>query len=142
MAVCSRPDKKMPTEKYPHKILVVEDEEVMLNILIDNLTQAGFGHLLKANNGQEALVIALKEQPDLILLDIIMPTMDGMTMLRKLREDPRGKNAKVILLTNLTADDAITKSVIVNEPSYYLVKANYSMDDVIEKVKKTLGIEA
>ena len=131
----------MPTEKYPHKILVVEDEEVMLNVLIDNLTQAGFGHLFQARNGQEALIIALKEQPDLILLDIIMPTMDGITMLKKLREDPRGKKAKVILLTNLTADDAITKSVIVNEPSYYLVKANYSMDDVIEKVKKTLSIE-
>lgn len=127
-------------EKYPHKILIVEDEESMMRSLFDNLTQAGFGHLLKARNGQEGLIIALKEQPDLILLDIIMPVMDGLTMLNKMREDPRGKNIKVILLTNLSADDAVTKSVIANEPSYYLVKADYSISDVVDKTKKTLGI--
>ncbi len=130
----------MPTEKYPNKILIVEDEIVMMRALVDNLTQVGFGHLLQAKDGEEGLAIALKENPDLILLDIVMPKMDGLTMLKKLRESPSGKNTKVILLTNLTADDNITKSVIANEPSYYLIKANYSMNDVIEKVKNTLGI--
>ncbi|HUX35490.1 MAG TPA: response regulator [Candidatus Paceibacterota bacterium] len=130
----------MPAEKYSNKILIVEDEEVMLKTLTDNLTQAGFGHLLQAKNGEEGLIVALKENPDLILLDIVMPIMDGITMLKKLREDPRGKNTKVILLTNLSADDKITNSVITNEPSYYLVKADYSIDDVVEKAKITLGV--
>jgi len=130
----------MPAEKYPHKILVVEDEAAMLKTLTDNLVQAGFGHLLHAKNGEEGLTIALKEKPDLILLDIVMPIMDGITMLKKLREDPRGKDIKVIILTNLSADNKITNSVIANEPSYYLLKANYSIDDVVEKAKTTLGV--
>lgn len=130
----------MPTEKYPHKILIVEDENAMLKALTDNFIQAGFGHLLQAKNGEEGLIMALKEKPDLILLDIVMPIMDGITMLKKLREDPRGKDIKVILLTNLSADNKITNSVIANEPSYYLVKADYSIDDVVEKAKTTLGV--
>lgn len=84
--------------------------------------------------------MAINEAPDLILLDIVMPKMDGITMLKKLRESAGGKNVKVIILTNLNANDSITKAVFETEPSYYLIKANYSMDDVIEKVKQTLGI--
>ena len=131
----------MPEEKYPHKILIVEDEAEMLTTLVDNLVAAGFGHILKARDGEEGLTIALKEKPDLILLDIVMPRMDGMTMLSKLRQDPQGKDSKVILLTNLTADNPITGQVTLNEPSYYLVKAEHSIDDVIYKVKIALGIE-
>ncbi len=112
----------------------------MMRALFDNLTQSGFEHLLQAKDGEEGLAMAINEAPDLILLDIVMPKMDGMTMLKKLRESPGGKSVKVIILTNLNANDNITKSVIENQPSYYLIKANYSMDDVIEKVKQTLGI--
>jgi len=131
----------MPQEKYPHKILIVEDEVVMLNALVDNLLIAGFGHILQARNGEDGLTIALKEKPDLILLDIIMPKMDGMTMLKKLRQDSRGKDQKVILLTNLVADDSIMRGVVTNEPSYYLVKTEHSIEDVIQKTKIALGIE-
>ncbi len=129
-------------QKYPQKILIVEDEESMLLPLTDNLVAAGFANIYQAKNGKEALDMALKEQPDLILLDIIMPKMDGLTMLHELRKDPRGKDLKVIILTNLNPSDGdVTKGVILGEPSYYLVKANYSIDDVISKVKVTLGIE-
>lgn len=130
----------MPPEKYAHKILIVEDEQVMLDALVDNLHAAGFGHLYMAQNGQEGLEIALKEKPDLILLDIVLPKVDGMTMFRKLRERPEGKDVKVILLTNLTADDSIMKGVIANEPSYYLVKVEHSIEDVVDRVKTTLGV--
>ena len=132
----------MATYKYNQKILIVEDEEVMLGTLTDNLMQAGFGNILKARNGETGLELALKENPDLILLDIVMPIMNGMDMLSKLREDKQGKNIKVILLTNLTANDGIMAGVIKDNPSYYVIKADYSIDDVIEKVKVTLGIES
>ena len=131
----------MTQEKYPHKILIVEDEVSMLSALVDNLTASGFGHIIQARNGDEGLAMALKERPDLIILDIVMPKMDGMTMLKNLRQNPEGRNVKVILLTNLTANDSIMKGVVADEPSYYFVKSDYSIADVIQKVKITLGIE-
>ena len=126
---------------YNQKILIVEDEEIMLKTLTDNLVTAGFTNILKAKNGVEGLDLALRENPDVILLDIVMPVMDGMTMLTKLRENKRGKDMKVIFLTNLTANESIMSGVVKNDPSYYVVKADYSIDDVINKVKITLGIE-
>lgn len=131
----------MTKEKYPHKILIVEDEEILLKTLVDNLLAEGFGHIFQARNGEEGLAMALQEKPDLILLDIVMPKMDGMTMLQKLRQSPGGKVPKVVLLTNLSADDSIMGGVVKNEPSYYLVKADYSIEDVMKRVKHTLAVE-
>lgn len=131
----------METPKYNHKILIVEDEEVMVKTLTDNLIAAGFANILKAKNGAEGLEIALRETPDLVLLDIVMPVMDGMTMLEKLRAEAKGKKMKVIFLTNLTVDDSIMTGIMANSPSYYVVKAEYSIDDVISKVRVTLGID-
>lgn len=130
------------TTHYPQKILIVEDELPMLTVLKDNLMAAGFNHLLEAKDGKEGLAIALKEQPDLILLDILLPIMDGMTMLKKLREDGRCKDTKVILLTNLQADESIMKGVVADQPSFYLVKTDFTIEDVIRKVKITLGLES
>jgi len=128
-------------EKYAHKILIIEDEQAMLDALTDNLHAAGFAHVLQARNGQAGLDTALQENPDLILLDIVLPKMDGMTMLKKLRSDSKGKDLKVILLTNLTADDSIMAGIATNEPSYYLIKTDHSISDVIQKVKQTLSLE-
>lgn len=125
-----------------YKILIVEDEEFMIKALVDNLKSAGFGSVLEARNGEDGLKMALNEKPDLVLLDIVMPRMDGMTMLSKLRSSESGKNVKIIILTNLNADDSIMNDVIKYNPSYYIVKADYSIDDVIKKVKITLGLES
>ena len=119
-------------------ILIVEDDRALSLTLKDNFEKEGFNIIL-AKDGVEGLKFALEQKPDLILLDIVMPNMDGMTMMRKLRDDVRGKKVPIILLTNLEADDAIMKGVIRDEPSYYLVKANWKMEDVIEKVKERLG---
>ena len=120
-------------------ILIVEDDRALSLTLKDNFEKEGFGIIL-AKDGVEGLKFALEQKPDLILLDIVMPNMDGMTMMRKLRDDVRGKKVPIILLTNLEADDAIMKGIIRDEPSYYLVKANWKMEDVIEKVKERLGL--
>ena len=114
----------------------------MLKTLVDNLAAAGFGHIFQARDGEEGMAFALLEKPDLILLDIVMPKMDGMTMLKNLRQDVFGKDFKVILLTNLTANDSIMRDVTTHEPAYYLVKTDYSIEDVIQKVKTALGIKA
>lgn len=130
----------MAESKYAHKILIVEDDQAMLDALVDNLKLNGFEKLVTAQNGQEGLDAAFRENPDLILLDIVLPKLDGMQVLKKLRSDARGKTIKVILLTNLNVTDSILTGIVSNEPSYYLVKAEHSIDEVIDKVKSVLGV--
>src|SRR3989344_7557831 len=113
----------------PKKILIVEDEDMIRKPYADELQDEGFS-VVTAANGQEGLKVALQEKPDLILLDIVMPVMSGMDMMKKLREDNWGKKVPIILLTNLSANENIIKGVIKDEPLYFLVKSDWSMKDV------------
>ncbi len=120
------------------KILIVEDEQDMRQALVDELTHEGF-QILEARNGKEGLESALKEHPDLILLDIVMPVMDGMTMMKKLRESENGKDIPVIMLTNLSDVEKISNALEF-EIYDYLVKSNWKIEDVADRVRKKLGI--
>lgn len=122
------------------KILIVEDEAPLRNALVDALTHEGLA-VSEAVDGKAGLDLALSTKPDLILLDMNMPVMDGMTMLRLLREDQSyGATAAVIVLTNLGmfSDQEITKTVNTTEPLFYLVKSNWSIDAVVKKVHMVL----
>ncbi len=121
-------------------ILLVEDEASQRKALAEKFTREGFS-VLEAKDGVEGLAVALKAQPDLILLDIVMPKMDGMTMLKKLRQkNAWGKTVPVILLTNLSADsEDINKGIAENEPAYYLVKSDWSINDVVAKARERLS---
>lgn len=121
-------------------IEIVEDENSQRKVLTETFVRSGF-NVLQARDGKEGLEIALKEKPDIILLDILMPDMDGMTMLGKLRHyNSWGKNVPVILLTNISPDnEKINKQVVEDEPAYYLMKANYTIDDIVDKVKERLN---
>lgn len=122
----------------PKKILIVEDEQDMRQALVDELTREGF-QTLEAKNGREGLESALKEHPDLILLDIVMPVMDGMTMMKKLRESENGKDIPVIMLTNLSDIEKVSNALEF-EIYDYLVKSNWKIEDVTDRVRKKLGI--
>ena len=128
---------KIVKEKY--KIAVIEDEEVMAKPLAEELEDAGFD-VVQASDGKVGLQMVLKEEPDLILLDIVMPNMDGMTMMHMLRASGEfGAHVPIVLLTNLNVDDKIIGNITKDEPAYYLVKAEYSLADVIAKVKTCLS---
>jgi len=122
------------------KILIVEDEEVICKAYADELRDEGFAILI-AKNGQAGLELALREKPDLILLDILMPVMDGLAMMDTLRQkDLYGKNVPIILLTNLSAsEEKIMKAITKNEPAYYLVKSDWNLSAVMEKIKERLA---
>lgn len=122
------------------KILIVEDEEAMLDALSDSFKREGVAELLTARNGEDGLAIALREHPDLLLVDILMPKMDGLAMLKTLRKDAWGENAKAIILTNFDTTDQMLKDVAMAEPSFYLLKSNWRMEDVILKSKEVLGL--
>ncbi|MDO8521236.1 MAG: response regulator [bacterium] len=121
------------------KILIVEDEAPLRNAVADILSFEGFT-VFQAKNGQEGLDLALKEHPDLILLDLMMPVMDGLTMLEKMRQDQEwGKNASVILLTNLNDPEKIAQATEAG--SYdFLVKSDWNIEDVVKKIKLRLGV--
>ena len=122
------------------KILIIEDEEVINKTYADELRDEGFAILI-AKNGQAGLELALREKPDLILLDILMPVMDGLAMMDTLRQkDLYGKNVPIILLTNLSAnEEGIMKAITKNEPAYYLVKSDWNLSAVMEKIKERLA---
>jgi DNA-binding response OmpR family regulator len=125
----------------PKKILIVEDEVPLLKALSDTFTKEKF-NVLQARDGQSALTVAFAEKPDLILLDIVLPVMDGLSMLKKLREGgDYGKNVQVVLLTNLSADNEVIHTAITeNNPTFYLVKTNWTIPEVVTKVKESLGM--
>lgn len=122
------------------KILIIEDELPMLKALSDKFTREGFS-VLEARNGEEGLDVALKEKPDLIILDLFMPVMDGKAMMEKLRKDEWGKNVSIIILTNLNPDDKTLNEILESGPAYYFVKSKWKLEDLTRKVKEELGME-
>ena len=119
-------------------ILIIEDELPMLKALSDKFSLEGF-EILEAKDGAEGLKAAIEKKPDLIILDIFMPVMDGKAMFEKLREDAWGKTVPVIILTNLNPDDKTLDQLMKNGPSYYFVKSKWKLEELVEKVKKELG---
>jgi DNA-binding response OmpR family regulator len=117
---------------------VVEDELDLREALRDKLNFVGFS-VIEAIDGEQGLEVALREHPDLILLDIIMPKMDGLVMLKRLREDPWGKNSNVIMLTNLS--DAKSVSSALEQGTYdYFVKSDWKIEDVVAKIQQRLNV--
>lgn len=119
--------------KIAEKILIVEDEISIINPLQIKLKKEGF-QVLTADNGKKGLAVALKERPDLILLDIVMPVMDGLTMLEKLKEDKIGRKINIVILTNLTqlgGEQSFDKRQVAD----YLVKSEWKIDDLIKKIR-------
>jgi len=125
------------SETTKKKVLIVEDETAIRNVLADALAQAGF-EVLQARDGQDALIEALSGQPDLILLDVLMPRMDGRATLKALSGSSKTKGIPVIFLTNLNELDTISEAIEGNVVGY-IVKSDWSIEDVIKKVKAQLG---
>jgi two-component system, OmpR family, alkaline phosphatase synthesis response regulator PhoP len=121
------------------KVLVIEDDNLMSKALAKKLELSGYVPQV-ARDGKEGLEKAFGEKPDLILLDIIMPVMDGLTFLEKLREDEWGKTVPVIILSNLTSvsDAYALKEKGVSE---YLIKTDWKLDEVVEKISEELEIK-
>ena len=123
------------------KILIVEDELAYSKLLYDQLTSRSY-KVITATNGEEGLVKAKKERPDLIVVDIRMPKMDGLTMLSHLRQAEKdagtGKRAKAVMLTNLEPDETIIDKVVDDQPAYYFVKSDTKLEDLINKIEDLL----
>ncbi|MCD6271057.1 response regulator [bacterium] len=122
------------------KILFIEDESALQKSLGDLLREKGF-EVISAVDGQTGLRLAKENLPDLILLDLILPRLHGLELLKKLKEDKNTKNIPVVILTNLENIKDVEKAIELGATAY-LVKANYSLEEIAEKVKKTLEHES
>jgi DNA-binding response OmpR family regulator len=118
------------------KILIVEDEEILLTALAEELKQEGF-EAIGAKDGQEGVEKALSEKPDLILLDLVMPRLDGIGALKQMKENEQTKDIPVVILTNLSDYDKVSDALSLGAMDY-LVKANYRLEELVNKIKTVL----
>lgn len=120
------------------KILIVEDELPLLKIMTDRFSEQNF-MVLTAQNGADGLQLALREHPNLILLDINMPVMNGIAMMEKLREDAWGSTVPVMILTNINDSASISTCLKYKIAKFYM-KADWKLDDVVSEVKEKLPV--
>jgi CheY-like chemotaxis protein len=124
--------------KKQKTILIVEDERSLRSAIADILRRKKFS-TLEAKNGKEGVELALSKHPDLILLDLIMPVMDGMTALKEIRQDASGAYIPVIILTNLSGTkEQLVNDMVTNKPMHYLIKSDWKIHDVVKKIEKIL----
>ena len=118
------------------KILIVDDEKDLRHALRTSLESAGFS-VVEASDGVDGLATAEQVKPDLILLDITMPHMNGHQMLRAIRSKPWGRHIRIILLSNADDPHNVTQSITLRGNDY-LIKSHTGLDEIVKKVKQHL----
>lgn len=118
------------------KILLAEDDKLISGSLCDALKAGGF-EPTAAYDGEEAVAKVKEVMPDLVLLDIMMPKLDGISVLWELKADPNTAKIPVIVLTNIGDVDTISKIVEAGATDY-LLKSDQSVGEIIQKVKDVL----
>lgn len=119
-------------------VFLVEDDTFLCNIYQKKFEMEGF-KVITADNGEKGLAEIKKKKPDVVLLDILLPKLDGFAVLSKLKADADTKDIPVILLTNLGQKDDVDKGIEAGAVDY-LIKAHFKPSEVVEKVRKVLKI--
>lgn len=119
------------------KIMVVEDDQALREIYSIRLTAEGY-NVVSAGDGEEALALAVKERPDLILSDVMMPKISGFDMLDILRNTPEMREIKVIMMTALSGEEQRQRGVGLGADRY-LVKSQVGIEDVVNVVHEVIG---
>lgn len=126
----------MPTQTKTIKILLVEDDPFLLSMYATKFELEKF-QVISAEDGEIGLHLVKKTKPDIILLDILMPKMNGFEVLERLKKDPETRKIPVILLTNLNQKDEIERGMSLGADDY-LIKAHFMPSEVVEKIKKVI----
>lgn len=118
------------------KVLIVEDDEMIINMYKIRLEEEGF-EVNSTDRGSEAINMAKKDKPDIILLDVILPEVDGFNVLQSLKKDQKTKNIPVMLLTNLGQESDQEKGKKMGAVDYF-VKAQHTPVEVLNRIKELL----
>ncbi len=119
------------------KVMLVEDDASLREIYGIRLQAEGY-EIVSAGDGEEALAIAVREKPDLIVADVMMPKISGFDMLDILRSTPETQNIKVIMMTALSSEDQRQRGEALGADRY-LVKSQVGIEDVVNVVHEVLG---
>lgn len=117
-------------------ILIIEDEKDLRFFIAQALKDEGF-ETIEASDGEEGLEKAKKERPDLIVLDLLLPGMDGYQFLSALKKDPNLEEIPVLILSNLGQEEEIERGLKLGAIDY-LIKANFTLDEIVERIKKLI----
>ncbi|MFA6404415.1 MAG: response regulator [Candidatus Paceibacterota bacterium] len=120
-----------------YKILIVEDNEAIRKSIAGELSLENFS-VTESADGEDALKKIVTEKPDLIILDIILPKLSGLDVLKKVRNDPKTKSIKVIIFTNLDADEKMLAQISELKPNFYINKGNLHLQDLPEKIRECI----
>lgn len=127
-------NKFMPKNKQQLNILIVEDDVFLADLYKTKFTLEGF-KVSAAYDGEKGLELAKKVEPDVILLDLVLPKMSGFDVLREIKLDKKVRDVPVILLTNLSQKSDVEKGLKLGADDY-LIKAHFMPSEVVEKIKK------
>ncbi|MGC9031418.1 MAG: response regulator transcription factor [Minisyncoccia bacterium] len=119
------------------KILVVEDDRFLRELIVRKLSEEGFD-VITAVNGEEGLKTLKEKKPDLVLLDLILPGIDGFEVLKRLKEEDIVPSLPVIILSNLGQREDIEKGLNLGAKDY-LIKAHFTPDEIIKKIKSLIS---
>lgn len=120
-------------------ILLVEDDTFLIDILVQKLKNDDFD-VIHAGDGETAIQKAHNESPDIILLDIILPGMNGFEVIKRLKDDPNTENIPIAILSNLGQKEDIEKGQKLGAVDF-IVKANHSLDEIVDRVGDILAEE-
>lgn len=120
----------------PKTILIIEDDKFLRDLIARKLTEEGF-EISEAVNGEEGIKKIKEGKPDLVLLDLILPGIDGFEVLRKIKEEPQLARIPVIILSNLGQKEDVEKGMKLGA-SDYLIKAHFTPAEIIQKIKTAL----
>ncbi|MDP3729281.1 MAG: response regulator [bacterium] len=115
------------------KIALIEDDKILSNALYEGLKQEGF-EVLRAFDGEEGFSLVEREKPLLVLLNILLPKMDGLAVARKIKSNPATKDIPIIILTQMDRLDPVVDAVESGVYDYY-VKSDFSVEKIVEIVK-------
>lgn len=118
------------------KIVIVDDDEALLGVLSEKFKKLGFG-VDVARDGEEALFIIHKFNPDLVLLDLVLPKKDGFAVLRWAKSNPRLRSIPVVIYSMLWEDEYIKKALRMGADDYY-AKTEHAVNEVVERVRMWL----
>ncbi len=133
----SQPATVQPTSIEKPIILLVEDDPLLNKMYQTKLENEGYT-VLKAEDGETGLKMALEQKVDFIILDMMMPRLSGLEVLTRLRQYPKGKDLPVVVLTNLAERQKAEQALQLGAKEY-LIKANLTPSEIVAKVKQYLG---
>lgn len=122
---------------YMPKIVIAEDDKLLSGSLVSAFSEAHF-EVLPAYDGEEAIAKIKEVKPDAVLLDVMMPKLDGIGVLWELKADPETSGTPVVVLTNMADMDTIAKIMDAGGTDY-LLKSDQSIDKIIEKVQQVMA---